>query len=140
VGVGGGIDLSLVSNGALTPNTPYRIAIYAFDSDSTPAPQPRSASWFDGNNANALVLNTSFFAAAHPTFDDQYRFTGTVLADASGNLLLRARNTTPNSDTGGITPGVFLNGLEINEIPEPASLYLLGVAGAGLLLGARRRR
>ena len=43
LGAGGGIDLKLVSNGALQPNTPYRIGIYAFDPDSTPLPQPRSA-------------------------------------------------------------------------------------------------
>lgn len=135
VGVGGGIDLSIVSNGALTPNTSYLVSVYAFDQDSTTV--PRTAAWFDGNNADAPVLVTSFAAAAPPLTDDQYKFTGTALTDASGNLLLRARNTTPLTDTGGITPGVFINGLQIDVVPEPAAISLLGLAGALLI---RRRQ
>lgn len=138
VGTGGGIDLSIVSNGALMPNTQYSVSVYAFDSGSTPEPQPRTAAYFDGNNADAPVLTTSFSAALPPTTDDQYKFTGLALTDGSGNLLLRARNTTPNSETGAINPGVFLNGLEVNVVPEPGSVALLAAGAFGLAM--RRRR
>jgi prepilin-type N-terminal cleavage/methylation domain-containing protein len=104
VGPTGGMDLA-VSGGGLTPNTPYRIAIYAFDSGSTPAPQPRSANWLDGNNGDALVLATSFSGAALPVGDNDYRFTGIARTDGSGALLLKGRNTTPNSrSTRSLSP------------------------------------
>jgi hypothetical protein len=129
VGPTGGTDLK-VSGGSLLPNTKYVIGLYAFDSGSTPAPQPRTANWLDGNNGDALVLATSFSGAALPTFDDQYKFIGLAMTDATGTLFLKGRNTTPNATTGPTSIGVFINGLEINEVPEPASLalFLLAVA------------
>jgi hypothetical protein len=119
VGLGGGIDLR-VSGGALAPNTQYEIAIYAFDSGSAPAPQPRTADWLDGNNGNAMFLQTAFSAAALPTSDDQYRFAGLAMTDSFGALLLRGRSTTglPSS------PGVFVNGFEIGIPAPPVGLML----------------
>jgi hypothetical protein len=133
VGLGGGIDLA-ISGGALLPNTPYRVALYSFDTGSTAAPQPRTADWFDGNNGNALVLQTSFNAADSPAADNQYRFTGLALTDASGALLLKGRSTTGNASA----PGVFVNGFEIDVIPEPTSAGLACLAG--LAMAAFRRR
>ena len=138
VWVGGGLDVSIMSGGNLMPNTLYRVSIYAFDPDSTPLPQPRTAAWTDGNNANAPLFVTSFDAAVPPVTDDQYKFTGVALTDVSGNLLLRGRNTTPPGATGGITPGVFINGLEVDVVPEPASA--LAAAFAATLLAARGSR
>jgi len=134
----GGMDLA-VSGGSLAPNTQYRVSIYAFDSGSTPAPQPRTANWLDGNNADALVLTTSFGGAVLPTGDNDYRFTGVATTDGAGGLLLRGRNTTPNAANGTTTIGVFINGFEINEIPEPAALSLAMAGGIGLLASRRRR-
>ena len=132
----GGMDLT-ISGGSLLPNTPYRVSIYAFDSGSTPAPQPRSATWLDANNANALVVNTSFSGADLPTGNDQYRFVGTALTDNSGALRLLGRNTTPNGANGATSIGVFLNGFEVDVIPEPGSLVLVSAASVCFLL--RRR-
>jgi len=133
----GGMDLT-ISGGALAPNTPYLVAIYAFDSGSGAAPQPRTANWLDGNNADALVLSTSFSGAALPTGNNDYRFTGVAMSDAAGALLLRGRNTTPNGANGAVSIGVFVSGFEVDVIPEPATAGLAGLAGLALL--ALRRR
>jgi hypothetical protein len=131
----GGMNVT-VSGGSLLANTQYQISIYAYDSGSNVAPQPRSANWYDGNNANALVLTTSFDGTVLPTTDSQYRFTGLAATDATGALLLLGRNTTPNAVAGGVSIGVVLNGFEIN-VPEPTSLSLLALATVPAL---RRRR
>jgi hypothetical protein len=132
----GGMNLT-VAGGDLLPNTQYLVSLYTFDSGSTPEPQPRTANWLDGNNANALVTTTSFSGGAHPTANDQYRFTGLATTDANGALLLLGRNTTANAAAGGVSIGVILNGFEVNVVPEPASLSLLTLAALPLL---RRRR
>ena len=111
VGIGGGIDLT-VAGGALQPNTPYAFSIYAFDTGSTGV--VRTANWLDGNRGDNLSFSTSFSGANSPTTDEQYKFTGVALSDATGKLLLKGRNTTALTGTGGVNPGVFVNGLEIN--------------------------
>jgi hypothetical protein len=131
------MDLT-VSGGSLLPNTPYLISIYAFDTGSTAAPVPRTALWTDANNANVPVLTTSFNGAVSPTTDNQYRFTGVARTDSTGALRLQGRNTIAIPTTGGVTPGVFMNALEINEIPEPATLALIGMAGLIAVLMERR--
>jgi hypothetical protein len=111
-GDGGGLDMLINSGGQLMPNRQYGISIYSFDTSSTGV--TRSANWLDGNNANSVALTTAFAGATSPVTDDQYKFDGIFRTDASGNLLLRARETTDNNH------GVFLNGFEINdEIPPP---------------------
>jgi hypothetical protein len=137
VGPTGGMNLT-ISGGALLPNTQYSISIYAYDSGSTAAPQPRSANWLDGNNADALVTATTFNGATLPTTNSQYQFTGLAVTDANGVLLLKGRNTSPNASTGPTTIGVFLNGFEINTVPEPTSASLL--VGAAAVLGMARSR
>jgi hypothetical protein len=132
------MDLT-VSGGALLPNTQYVVSIYAFDSGSSPAPQPRTANWLDGNNANVLVTATSFGGATLPTSNDQYKFSGLAQTDASGVLLLKGRNTTPNGSNGATSIGVFINGVEINEVPEPATLVLFLAAAAMVQLRRQHR-
>jgi hypothetical protein len=134
----GGMNLT-VSGGALLPNTQYLVSIYGFDSGSTAAPQPRTANWLDGNNADALVLTTSFNGGTLPTSNDQYKFTGVAQTDASGMLTLKGRNTTPYSSGGGATIGVVINGFEIAEVPEPASFGLFLTTAAMLQLRRQRR-
>jgi hypothetical protein len=134
----GGLNLS-ISGGALLPNTPYSFSLYAFDSGSTAAPQPRTANWLDGNSGSSLIFSTSFSGAALPTTNDQYRFTGTAMTDSSGTLLLLGRNTTPNAASGATSIGVFINGFEVEAVPEPTAVLALGFAGMAAL-GLRRRR
>jgi hypothetical protein len=135
VGIGGGIDLTIGNNpSVLLPNTQYVVSIYSYDRDSTLAPQPRTAAWLDGNNGDTLLFATAFSAAAEPATDDQYKFTGIAVTDAAGTLFLRGRNT--NADT---TPGVFVNGIEIRQIPEPSSALILAF-GLAMLGSARTRR
>jgi len=138
-GTTGGMDLT-VSGGSLLPNTQYAVSLYAFDSGSTPAPQPRTAAWLDGNNANALVVNTSFNAATLPTANDQYKFVGLAVTDATGKLFLKGRNTTANAATGGVSIGVLLNGFEVSVVPEPTSMGLSLVGFVYLALRTRRKR
>jgi hypothetical protein len=109
------------------------VAIYTYDSDSTPVPQPRTANWLDGNNGDALILMTSFNAATAPTTDNQYRFTGVAMTNAAGTLFLRGRSTTGVATS----PGVILNGFEINAIPEPTSFVVASLAGLAVLATRR---
>ena len=119
-GLTGGVDLT-ISGGALLPNTPYFVSIYAYDGISasmgtnTPV---RSAAWFDGNNLDAPVLTTTFTVNVPPVTDDQYKFTGIALTDAAGALFLKGRRVT------AADVAVYVNGVEVNAIPEPASLGL----------------
>lgn len=136
VGPTGGIDMK-ISGGQLQPSTQYLVSIYDFDSGSTAAPQPRTANWLDGNNADALVTATSFNGGTLPTSNDQDKFTGVATTDASGALLLHGRNTTPNGSNGADTIGVIIDGFEINPIPEPATLSLF-VPVLILIRGLRR--
>lgn len=131
----GGIDMR-VSGGVLQPNTPYLVSIYAYDGinstggSNTPV---RTANYFDGNNADAPVLTTVFTTNVRPITDDMYKFTGVAVTDASGMLFLKGRRAT----TADVS--VYMNGFEINAIPEPATLSLLAVAGVGTGLIRRRR-
>lgn len=137
----GGMDLTISGFAA---NTTYRIGIYAFDHGSSPAPQPRTAQWLDGNAADAFVLATSFGGgdANLPTTDDQYLFTGLAVTDSAGVLLLKGRNTTPMNTTGvgAVNIGVFLNGFTVDVVPEPSSLgmSLVALGLAGCARGRRR--
>lgn len=111
VGATGGLDVT-IQGGSLQANKPYLFSIYAFDSGSTGV--TRTADWLDGNRSDVRSLSTSFAGATAPTTDNQYRFTGIALTDATGRLFVRGRNTTPLTGTT-INPGVFMNGLQIEE-------------------------
>jgi hypothetical protein len=122
-GLGGGMNLQ-VSGGSLAPNSQYTVSLYSFDSGTA----TRSATWLDGNNGNAVVVNTSFTAANLPTTNGQYKYSGLATTDATGQLLLRGRNT--NTTAGN---NVFLNGFEI-AAPNELTLEVNTTTGATRIL------
>jgi hypothetical protein len=120
VGIGGGLDL-MISGGSILPNTQYNFSLYAFDTGSTAAPQPRTSNWMDGNNSDALLFTSSFSGANSPIEDDQYKYTAGVRSDATGKLFLKARNTLADA-----SPAVFVNGFLVEdfEVIVPIELTL----------------
>jgi hypothetical protein len=128
--VGGGLDVA-ISGPGLAPNTVYRVHIYAFDGAGAVATPVRTANWVDGNNGDAPVLTTAFTVNVPPAFDNQYRFTGQARTDGAGALLLKGRDAT----AGDIA--LYMNGLVVDVVPEPATWSL---AGLGALVLARGRR
>jgi hypothetical protein len=130
----GGLDMT-ISGGALLPNTQYLVSIYSYDgidanmSSATPV---RTANWLDGNNSDAFVLATNFTIATPPTTDDQYKFSGMAMTDASGTLFLKGRRTT----AGDVS--VYVNGVEVAAVPEPMS-SALGLTVVVLFPSLRRR-
>jgi hypothetical protein len=123
-GLGGGMNLQ-VSGGSLLPNSQYTVSIYSFDQGTTGG---RTASWLDGNNGNAVVVNTSFNGSNLPTTNGQYKFTGLATTDATGQLLLRGRSTqSTNVNT------VFLDGFEI-AVPNELTLEVNTATGATRIL------
>jgi hypothetical protein len=124
-GPAGGLDLH-ISGGALQANTAYLVSIYSYDgidANMGSATPVRTAAWLDGNNADAPVLITNFTVNLPPLTDDQYKFTGVAVTDATGQLFLKGRRTT----TGDVS--VYVNGIEVNAIPEPAALALAMISG-----------
>lgn len=112
VGIGGGLDL-MISGGAIQPNTQYNFSLFAFDTGSTAAPQPRTSNWLDGNNSDAILFTSSFSGADSPIEDNQYKYTASVRSDATGTLFLKGRNTLADA-----SPAVFVNGFLVEDFEE----------------------
>jgi hypothetical protein len=134
----GGVDLT-ISGGALLPSRSYLVSIYAYDGISeagggASATPVRSANWFDGNNLDALVFNTTFATNVRPATDDAYKFTGVAMTDGAGKLFLKGRRVS----SGDVS--VYVNGFVVSGIPEPASLALAGACLPLAALATRRRR
>lgn len=53
-------------------------------------------------------------------------------SDGSGSFVV-------NYGTGAYADGVYLTDFEAGTVPEPGSMCLLGISGAGLLIRRRRR-
>lgn len=133
-GAGAGMDILIEG---LASNTTYPVTIWSYESGSQGQGNAGSASdW----RANGTLVQDNWIVIERTNFDEDSdgRFTFDATADANGKLLIEARG----SDWLGVDPGeprerAFLNGIEI--VPEPATLTLLGLAGA-VMLGGRKRR
>ena len=121
-----GMDVRLAG---LTPNRPYDITIWSFDSGSA---NSRVTDW--SVNGQLVRDDYTFAGGSLPTDDTQYQFTLPAVSDALGEILLSGRRDAITAGT--TTPTVFLNALRITEVPEPTLLAPLALA-LGLL---RRRR
>ena len=129
----GGLDVK-ISGGALLPSTQYLVSIYAYDgidANMASAVPTRTANWLDGNNADAAVTTATFTINQPPT-GNEYKFTGVAVTDSAGMLFLKGRRVT------AADVAVYLDGLEVNVIPEPSGAMLSCLAAA--VLCARRRR
>ncbi|MEX0777936.1 MAG: PEP-CTERM sorting domain-containing protein [Phycisphaeraceae bacterium] len=112
----------------LTPSTSYVVTVYAFDFE-TGATAPVVT--FLPTPSTATTGTSSFVAYtpnAAPTTQHQYS-TDLVLTSTTDVLSFTA--------LANVSASLRVNGFEINAVPEPASLVLLGIGGLFLL---RRRR
>ena len=102
-----GFDITL---SGLNPFAIYDFTIWSYDAATDTGGNPnRIADW----TANGtLVLDDITSVGPTPTSNDTYRHTFTVSADASGEVLLEAREA-------GSQTGALINGLQLDLAPPP---------------------
>jgi hypothetical protein len=129
------VSLTLTLSGTdIAANTPYSLTFYSYDPLSTDG--SHNVTITGGTTAASAAIN--YVAGANPTTDGQYSATQTYTSNASGVLALTLSDFyTNNQDTGGT--GMRLNAFAISTAPEPASVTILVLGGAGLLLPRRQQ-
>lgn len=138
----------------LPASTSMTVTLWSYEAGNSGNDQGNSqnySDWFidDGDGSFSATSDTlaqdNWEVINFGDFDEDGdgRFTITGSTNGSGEMLIFARGGAAAGDNGqtlGDANGkgsAFLNGIEI--IPEPASLALLGLGGA-LMLGGRKRR
>ena len=134
-----GLDVTV---SGLLANAPYNVTIWAYDFFSSadsdaPVPTGRRPTWTGSNGGSSAVLefdgNNDSNGDPPPTNLSDFRVGVTAVTDGSGTLTLEGR-AGPDPQ---FQHNVFINGLELNPVPEPSTFVLLCTCLAGLI-GLRR--
>ena len=121
VGSPAGIDVTI---SGLAANMLYDVRLWAFDDLSNGG---RNMTW------NGVPLNLP--NSPDPASLDSQVALFQGMSNSSGELLLEGRIGSPE----GTCCNVFVNGFELNAVPEPSILALMGFGLAGLVLTRRRK-
>ena len=109
----------------LTPGQKYIVKLWAFDDSAS---ESTRSTW----TANGTLVNDGyrFDPDQDPMTNNEYSFSFMVTADANGEILIEGRVGLDRAE-GVDTPNVYLNALEVAEVPEPGTI----VALLGMLMG-----
>jgi hypothetical protein len=119
----------------LTPGLAYTVQLWSYDNSSNPA---RVSDWFVNNGGTPVVAGYSFTGSTLPTDNDSDTFSFVATADSLGQLLVSGRAAASVAGPNGNgTHNVFLNGLALTPVPEPATLALIGVVLSAALVWRR---
>ena len=112
-----GLDATLTG---LIPNQLYSVAVWSFDQGSTGS---RVSDWTvrDARGTTMAQANYTFNGSVLPTADGDNRFAFVALSDTDGTIVIRGRG---DPATAGANPAVFLNGLQVAEVPQVLELAL----------------
>lgn len=143
---GKGVDDTSVTISGLTIGGIYDVSLVTLRnqpfSSGTPMGTEQYVGWWSTTNtttssSNQLV-DARGAAVNTTTFVDGYNYVrfGNVVANGGGNIVFTGV-AGPLLDGSDNNYRLGLNGLQINQVPEPGSLALLALGG---LVGLRRRR
>jgi hypothetical protein len=129
----GGLDLSIAG---LNPGETYNITLFSWDQQSAGT---RVSDWFA--NGTMVYDNYTFDGRVYPDDNTDYRFSFPATADPGGVILISGRREANSVDANNAASfGVFLNGFQIDAVPEPGTYALLGLGALAYFWIRRTRR